>query len=104
MDSGDAKFSIWPKSYEVLLCIPLGYAIWKNLEGEYNGLKVYSIVGGMILGAIGLFLGIAIPYLMKIGDQGPLIGVILTGPIGFILGLVFGGLYWKKAIKGMVKI
>lgn len=98
-DGGDAGFSIWPKSYEVLLCIPLGYAIWKNLEGDANGFKVYSIIGGMILGGIGLILGIAIPLLMKMGPQGSLIGVILTGPIGFILGMVFGGLYWKKGRK-----
>jgi hypothetical protein len=54
------------------------------------------------IGFIGGFIGPMIFY--PESNQGPLLGIFFTGPIGFIIGLIGGGLYWlikrKKSLAG----
>lgn len=48
---------------------------------------------GWTVGAIGLALGVAGPLLLypKAG-LGPLLGILMTGPLGFVLGVIGGPL------------
>jgi hypothetical protein len=54
-------------------------------------------VWAFTLGAVGLICGYSGQFwLLKTGDNlGPMLGIILTGPVGFILGIVLGGLSSK---------
>lgn len=46
---------------------------------------------GAILGAIGFLGGFVGPVIFRPeANQGPLLGIFITGPLGFILGLVVG--------------
>lgn len=46
---------------------------------------------GAILGAIGFLGGFVGPVIFTPeANQGPLLGIFITGPLGFILGLVVG--------------
>lgn len=46
---------------------------------------------GAILGAIGFLGGFVGPVIFTPeANQGPLLGIFITGPLGFILGLIVG--------------
>jgi hypothetical protein len=48
-----------------------------------------------IVGGVGLAAGVLGPALLQPdANQGPLLGVLLTGPLGFVLGALFG---WLRA-------
>jgi ABC-type Co2+ transport system permease subunit len=50
-------------------------------------------VGGAVLGLVGLIGGFVGPILfMPDANQGPLIGILVTGPLGLLLGAVGGAL------------
>ena len=52
---------------------------------------------GLILGAVGFALGFFGPMLLDPSSgNGPLLGIFITGPAGFVLGLIWG--YFK--VKG----
>jgi hypothetical protein len=51
--------------------------------------------GGLALGVIGFSLGFFGPMLlMPDSNQGPLLGILITGPLGFLSGAVSGAVYW----------
>ena len=46
-------------------------------------------LGGLIVGGIGFAVGFVGPMLLKPGaNQGPLLGILITGPGGFVVGIV----------------
>ena len=46
---------------------------------------------GAIIGAIGLLGGFVGPVIFTPdANQGPLLGILITGPIGFLVGMVVG--------------
>jgi hypothetical protein len=53
----------------------------------------YAGLGGLIVGGIGFVGGFFGPIIfMPEANQGPLLGIFITGPAGFVLGLVIGAL------------
>ena len=49
---------------------------------------------GMVAGSIGFAIGFFGPILVKpSANQGPLVGIFVTGPLGFVLGIAGGWLY-----------
>jgi hypothetical protein len=49
----------------------------------------------LISGVISFLLGFVGPMLLwPDANQGPLLGIFITGPLGFIAGLVAGVVYW----------
>ena len=58
-----------------------------------------SAAGAIILGAIGFIAGFVGPILFTPeSNHGPLLGIFLTGPLGFLGGGIVGG------VIGMVKV
>jgi hypothetical protein len=56
-----------------------------------------ALLGGVILGAIGLAGGFFGPLLLTPqANQGPLLGLFITGPLGFVIGFFLGGFYGTK--------
>jgi hypothetical protein len=46
---------------------------------------------GAIIGAIGFLAGVIGPILLSpSSNQGPLLGFFITGPLGFVVGVIFG--------------
>lgn len=70
--------------------------IWEKMG--INGPKslISNIAaGGIILGSLGFALGFFGPIIFApTANQGPLLGIFITGPIGFLLGLIGGGVVW----------
>lgn len=70
--------------------------VWRksgNLRG--GGLASHIVMGAVIVGAIGFIGGFFGPLIFTPdANQGPLLGLFLTGPLGFICGAVVGGIWW----------
>jgi len=88
----------------LLIALTIGFFVWKQTgKGTVsNGLLKYIIIGGIILGSIGLIGGILGPIILNPSgnnNQAPLLGILITGPIGFLIGLIGGGVYWRIKVK-----
>lgn len=60
-----------------------------------HGLLTAIILGALGLGSIGFVLGFFGPMILDPGgNQGPLLGLLITGPGGFLLGGPLGALWW----------
>jgi hypothetical protein len=70
---------------------------WFTLRGHIaeNRARIrFAMVGGLILGGIGFVAGFFGPIILTPNaNQGPLLGIFVTGPLGFVLGAVIGWLY-----------
>jgi hypothetical protein len=92
-----------PIIVSLLSAIGIGILIWKKSGNVSNSLALHIVIGGIILGAIGFILGFIGPIIFNWGgNQGPMLGIFITGPIGFLIGLIWGGIYWyvkKKKIR-----
>jgi len=57
------------------------------------GIGKTALHGGCLLGAIGFAGGFFGPMiLMPDANQGPMFGIFISGPLGFVIGLVGGAL------------
>ena len=82
----------------------LGFAVWVarrvwlRLETiSEAGLPVFIGFGAVTLGGAGFVAGFFGPMLFAPeANQGPLLGLFITGPAGCILGSLAGWLYWLK--------
>jgi Na+/H+ antiporter NhaA len=70
---------------------------WFALRGhipESRRRMRFALLGGCILGGIGFAAGFFGPMVFApTSNQGPLLGIFITGPLGFILGTASGCLY-----------
>ena len=63
------------------------------------GVLLYGLIGAVVLGGIGFVGGFIGPIVFAPdANQGPLLGIFITGPggavVGFVAGLLFGA--WKN--------
>jgi hypothetical protein len=83
--------------------------------GAVNGISVktrsrlhYGLKGGLIMGSLAFAGGFVGPMiLMPESNQGPLVGIFFTGPVGFVIGYLSGIVYgWNRisANDGQVAI
>ena len=74
-----------------------GRATWRSLSGNEMSAWFYSLSGALLIGAIGFTIGFIGPMLVAAGgNQGPMLGLFITGPIGTIVGAIAGLIYAKR--------
>lgn len=97
--------SLLPESLQFLgLLIPWIIAflaarlVWRRSESvEPGGLFTSILTGALTLGALGFTLGFLGPMLFAPdANQGPLLGIFITGPAGLVLGAALGALWWWR--------
>jgi hypothetical protein len=72
----------------LILAAGIGVFIWKKSGSISDSQAKYILLGGIIVGAI---------IINPSANQGPLLGIFITGPLGFLVGLIGGGIYgWIK--------
>jgi hypothetical protein len=76
----------------LLVLFALGVAV---LNGNFGERPRLILRGAMrpaaIVGGVGFVLGFVGPILVTPGaNQGPMLGIFITGPLGFLIGLVWG--------------
>lgn len=87
--------------------VALGFAtwgarrVWRQLEHpETDGLPVFVGTGALVLGGLGFIGGFFGPMIFAPeANQGPLLGLFITGPGGAALGAVVGWLVWRKRLN-----
>ena len=61
---------------------------------------VGALLGSVVLGGIGFAGGFFGPILFTPeANQGPLLGIFITGPIGFVLGGILGAIFGPSLKK-----
>lgn len=70
--------------------------VWARTSAASPGGLLTTIgIGACVTGAIGFALGFFGPILfMPDANQGPLLGLFFTGPLGFVLRAAGGGVVW----------
>ena len=62
-----------------------------------SGLFSSIVRGALITGAIGFALGFFGPMIFAPGaNQGPMLGIFITGPLGLVVGAIGGGVVWAR--------
>jgi hypothetical protein len=72
--------------------------VWRSLGSVNRGFLASVATGAALLGTIGFVGGFFGPMIFAPqANQGPLLGLFITGPGGFVLGAVGGAAYWGVA-------
>ncbi|MGD9945718.1 MAG: hypothetical protein AB7L76_23450 [Burkholderiaceae bacterium] len=74
----------------------VAWYVWrKSRDPARGGLASHVLLNASIVGAIGFVLGFFGPMILAPGaNQGPLLGLLITGPLGFAGGAVVGAIRW----------
>ena len=68
---------------------------WERSARASSGLSTAVGLGAAITGATGFCGGFFGPMIFAPGaNQGPMLGIFITGPLGVLLGAVGGGVWW----------
>ena len=79
----------------LLLAAGVGAYVWKRTASSFAGLATYATLGAVIVGAIGFVIGFFGPLIWAPeANQGPLLGIFITGPLGFLAGGLGGIILW----------
>ena len=77
---------------------------WFAFRGHVAQARIHMtniFVGAALVGGIAFIAGFVGPVLfMPQSNQGPLLGIFLTGPIGFTAGGIFGAVYSWSRFRG----
>jgi hypothetical protein len=76
---------------------------WFALRGHLAASRArmrLMVRGGLLLGAIGFAIGFFGPLIWSPdANQGPLLGIFVTGPIGLVIGAALGWLYARMRVR-----
>jgi hypothetical protein len=74
--------------------------VWRGTSGEHAGLASYAGMGAVVVGAIGFAAGFFGPLILTPeANQGPLLGIFITGPLGMVVGAIGGAVYWRISTR-----
>jgi hypothetical protein len=88
-----------------LLASPLAFVaaffaarkVWEGTAEERPGLVTAVLVGALVTGGIGFAAGFFGPMILSpSSNQGPLLGILITGPAGLLIGAVLGAVLWFR--------
>ena len=83
-----------PSIVSLICAIAAGIQVWKLLGDGAKHVAHYAALGAVVCGGVGFVGGFFGPMIFAPGaNQGPLLGLFITGPLGFLLGGVAGTLY-----------
>jgi len=86
----------WIRNLGSLICaIGTGWFMWPRSGSVPPNLVSCIFYGALLVGGVGFSVGFFGPMIFSPGaNQGPLLGLLITGPMGFLLGGVGGLVYW----------
>jgi hypothetical protein len=69
--------------------------VWKTTASQAGGFVRDVMYGALVVGGVGFAAGFFGPMILTPGaNQGPLLGLFITGPLGAIVGAIGGFIYW----------
>jgi hypothetical protein len=79
----------------ILVAIVVARYVWVHTDSLKAGLIRSMLLWALVTGAVAFSAGFFGPIVLTPeANQGPLLGIFITGPLGFILGAVAGAVYW----------
>jgi hypothetical protein len=86
----------WIRTLGSLACAILAARYtWRQTASISLGLVNCVVLGAILVGGAGFSAGFFGPMIFDPGaNQGPLLGIFITGPLGFLAGAVAGAVYW----------
>lgn len=79
----------------ILISVAAARFIWTHVGSPHPGLARSVGIGALLTGAVAFSAGFFGPMIFTPNaNQGPLLGIFITGPLGLILGALGGALYW----------
>jgi len=73
---------------------------WQHTASVSPGLGGCVLLGAVVMGGIGFSAGFFGPLILHPeANQGPLLGIFFTGPLGFLAGAAGGAIYWRVRSK-----
>lgn len=85
----------------IALLVFLGLVVWLRYgtDGKYRRMVDLALGRALTVGAIGFSAGFFGPMILAPeANQGPLLGILITGPLGFLAGLLWG--VWGAIRRG----
>jgi len=91
-----ARLSPWVSiAAAFIVALAVARYVWKHTASSQSGFVRSVVLGALLTGAITFSAGFFGPILFApSANQGPLLGIFITGPLGLILGAVGGAIYW----------
>jgi len=90
-----------PTLVALVLAALAGFFLWQGLAaGNAGAVLQTALLWAVIAGAVGFAAGFFGPMIFAPGaNQGPLLGIFITGPAGFVLGGIAGLIRsaWRRA-------
>jgi hypothetical protein len=92
MLSGDQA---WVGSFVALAAsIYVARNVWNGTAEGSTSVSVMAGLGAVIVGGLGFVLGFFGPMILAPGaNQGPMLGLFITGPAGVVIGAIAGAVY-----------
>jgi hypothetical protein len=73
----------------------VGSYVWRGLASVPSGLVSSIVMGGALVGGVSFVAGFFGPIILAPeANQGPLLGLFITGPLGAVVGAVGGFAVW----------
>ena len=90
--SGDQA---WVGSFVALAAsIYVARNVWNGTAEGSTSVSVMAGLGAVIVGGLGFVLGFFGPMILAPGaNQGPMLGLFITGPAGVVIGAIAGAVY-----------
>ena len=71
--------------------------VWNGTAEDSTSVSVMAGLGAAIVGGLGFVLGFFGPMLLAPeANQGPMLGLFVTGPAGVVIGAIAGAVYAKR--------
>ena len=85
----------------VVSAVAVARSVWRrtgaSVPSASRGLARSIVKGAGIVGGIGFAIGFFGPIIVAPdANQGPLLGIFVTGPLGILAGAVGGAVYWRR--------
>lgn len=90
-----------PMTIALACALAAGGYVWRKIGTAPDALMASATTGAVTLGALGFVAGFFGPLIFSPGsNQGPMLGLFITGPLGVVFGAVGGAVYWRVRSRG----
>lgn len=85
-----------PMAIALGCALVVAWFVWKLLDRAPDELMSSIGSGAIACGVVGFLGGFFGPLIFSPeSNQGPMLGIFITGPLGVLLGAIAGAIYWK---------
>ena len=82
------------------IALIVGLYTWKSFKNDKAGIIATTLTGAILMGGIAFSGGFFGPMILApSANQGPLLGILITGPAGIVIGAIAGYFYWLRSSR-----